>query len=362
MSRITNAPDARAELHQGWLRVHLGAGRGHADFHNRWLRHNCDLDRHPLTRERIVDSSDLPDDLRVESATVTDTELHVLWAHDARTSRYSLDWLAEHAYARARALPPAPLSDVSLITVDARGLDIPARVAAALRVLSAHGAVVVRRDPADSTPPEDETEHLVQAIAAHGLRVIPTHFGQIEDLRTDNTTNENTDQLGYTDAPVDLHTDQPFIQSPPRWQLLQGIRAADEGGENYIVDAFAAARLLAAQDRRARDLLSTVPVRFHRKQRAFESLVEAPILGEGPSGPMIRYSYFTMAPHHLPFEDMEEWYRAYDRFARLVRDPANQLRFTLRPGDFLAYDNHRMLHARTKFRGARWLRGIYFDE
>jgi len=69
-----------------------------------------------------------------------------------------------------------------------------------------------------------------------------------------------------------------------------------------------------------------------------------------------------MAPHQLPFERMEEWYRAYDRFARLVRDPRHQLRFALRPGDFLLYDNHRMLHARTAFRGPRWVRGIYFDE
>lgn len=102
MSRITNEPDPQVELHDGWLRVHLGPGRGHADFHHRWLRHNCDVDRHPLTRERIVDSSDLPADLRVERAAVVESELHVLWAHDARTSRYPLDWLARHAYAPAR--------------------------------------------------------------------------------------------------------------------------------------------------------------------------------------------------------------------------------------------------------------------
>ena len=36
-------------------------------------------------------------------------------------------------------------------------------------------------------------------------------------------------------------------------------------------------------------------------------------------------------------------------------------RFLLNAGDYLLYDNHRMLHARTAFRGARWLRGIYFD-
>jgi hypothetical protein len=48
-----------------------------------------------------------------------------------------------------------------------------------------------------------------------GASVVETHFGRIEDLRTDNTTNKNNDQLGYTDAAINLHTDQPFIADPP---------------------------------------------------------------------------------------------------------------------------------------------------
>ena len=48
-----------------------------------------------------------------------------------------------------------------------------------------------------------------------GASVVETHFGRIEDLRTDNTTNKNNDQLGYTDAAINLHTDQPFITDPP---------------------------------------------------------------------------------------------------------------------------------------------------
>ena len=103
-------------------------------------------------------------------------------------------------------------------------------------------------------------------------------------------------------------------------------------------------------------------MRFHRKQKAFESLQVQPILRFGDDGSFqIRYSYFTMAPHQLPFDQMTAFYRAYDGFARLVRETSHQYRFALRPGDFLLYDNHRMLHARTSFRGARWVRGVYFD-
>jgi len=83
---------------------------------------------------------------------------------------------------------------------------------------------------------------------------------------------------------------------------------------------------------------------------------------DGPRGFQIRYSYFTMAPHRVPFARMRAWYRAYDAFARLVRDPRHQYQFALGRGDFVLYDNLRMLHGRTAFSGPRWLRGIYFDE
>jgi gamma-butyrobetaine dioxygenase/trimethyllysine dioxygenase len=134
------------------------------------------------------------------------------------------------------------------------------------------------------------------------------------------------------------------------------------GGDNSVVDALAAARYLAEVDRPAFELLRTVPVTFHRKQKAFERVLVSPILDfDAPGGFRIRYSYFTLAPHRRPFAEMEAWYRAYNRFAKLVRDERHQYRFRLEAGDFLVYDNWRMLHARTAFTGSRWVRGVYFD-
>jgi gamma-butyrobetaine dioxygenase len=39
------------------------------------------------------------------------------------------------------------------------------------------------------------------------------------------------------------------------------------------------------------------------------------------------------------------------------------VQFDLRAGDYLVYDNHRMMHGRTAFTGTqRFLRGIYLDK
>ena len=217
------------EVHDGFLR--LRDGEQSADFHLRWLRHNCDGDRHPQTGERLVDSAELPDVLAVTDAIVDDGVLRVRWGHDDRVSRYPLAWLREHAYAIDRDVAPPP-GDPRLLETSADD-DILAR-------LADRGAAVVR---SRGGVPEDETEAWITAFERRGLRVIGTHFGRIEDLRTDNTTNANTDQLGYTDAAIGLHTDQPFLDEPPRYQLLQSIREGD-GGDSLVADGLAAFRYL----------------------------------------------------------------------------------------------------------------------
>lgn len=348
-------------LRTTWLRVGLGAGRGTADFHYRWLRHNCDRERHPLTGERTLCSSELPDDVRPRDARVEGDVLRVTWEPDGHESTYALAWLDAHAYARDRQDTLLP-TDLAAVTANApKGITDDA-VAALLARVAAHGIGLLRRGPSPVERPEDETEALIERIAARGLRVIGTHFGRIEDLRTDNTTNQNTDQLGYTDAAIGLHTDQPFLDAPPRYQLLQSIRRADVGGENAVADARAAFAHLASLDAHAAHLLRTVPVRFHRKQQRFERIVDGPLITEVDGRFQVRLSYFTLSPLNLPFSELEDYYRAHDRFVRLVRDPRHHYAIALDPGDWLLYDNHRMLHARTSFRGARWVRGVYFDE
>jgi len=357
----TRALGAQVVLHDSWLRVAFSDAPGdYADYHYVWLRNNCDQDRHPTTRERTVCPSELPLQLRPVHAGLRGepAALEVEWGAEAggRVSRYPLEWLREHAYALGREAVPPPPSDAASLTLDATGKDLVELTTAALALVRERGLCVVRNYG-------PETEVLIDAFADRGLAIRATHFGRIEDLRTDNTTNKNTDQLGYTDYPVKLHTDQPFLDVPPKFQLLQSMRKAEQGGENYVVDALKAAEYLRSIDQQAFELLTEVKVDFHRKQQAFERLVTAPILSfDHPEGFICRYSYFTMAPQKLDFALMENWYRAYTVFANLVNDPRHQYHVDLTEGDFLVYNNRRMLHARNGFKGARWVRGIYFDE
>ena len=61
-------------------------------------------------------------------------------------------------------------------------------------------------------------------------------------------------------------------------------------------------------------------------------------------------------------EAAERYYRAYRRFALLLREPRFMLRLMMRAGDLVVFDNQRILHGRTGFASARHprhLQGCY---
>ena len=76
----------------------------------------------------------------------------------------------------------------------------------------------------------------------------------------------------------------------------------------------------------------------------------------------VHYNNRSIAPLRLALADTQAFYGAYRKFALLLRDAAFQLRFRLRSGDLVVFDNQRILHGRTPFssaKHARHLRGCY---
>ncbi len=325
-----------------------------ADFHWIWLRHACPLDVHETTGEPTLCPSTIPADIRPIDVRLDAGEIEIRWREpDRAPTRFSLAALRDWANGHNDASEPA--SDVARFEVP-RGTRAPEIVARLRR----DGAVLVR-DPNGVDAHEHATERWIEQLAGAGLKLVETHFGRIEDLRPDTWhTHTNSDQLGYTSAGIDLHTDQPFLARPPRYQLLHGLVTAPRGGDTILADGDAAARWLAANDADAFETLLHTPVPFVRRQKQFEKTLSAPVLERRGDRLFVRCSYFTMRPPRLSFAHVTGFYRAYARFLDVLR--THHVRTRLEPGDVLLYDNHRMLHGRTAFEGLRWVRGVYFDE
>ena len=62
---------------------------------------------------------------------------------------------------------------------------------------------------------------------------------------------------------------------------------------------------------------------------------------------------------------MENFYKAYRKFASLLSNNQYLLKFKLKAGDIFCFNNRRILHGRTKFNpnsGHRHLQGYYIDK
>ncbi|KAJ2908299.1 hypothetical protein GGI21_003023, partial [Coemansia aciculifera] len=305
------------ELKPDWARItfpdSVDGLQTTADYHYFWLRHNCPClngCRHSSTKERLIDAAVIPLDIRPLRAVLTADDsgapaVAFFWApiaikddagelvvHDTEkehVSVFPVQWLRENTYAENRRhtheLPP---HDAALVTIDYADyvanhatIDGDNRLSSAGAVLykaalhdrlSKFGVAVIRNRG-------DNTEDIILDFIDAKAEVIPTHFGRIEHLRTDNTENANNDQLGYTNSAVRLHTDQCYAETVPGFQFLHCIRPADIGGDNYFVHAESAANYLKTEvNRRAYELLTTVPVHFDRKQAKFQALHVSPIL------------------------------------------------------------------------------------
>ncbi|CAD6936286.1 unnamed protein product [Tilletia controversa] len=254
----------------------------------------------------------------------------------------------------------------------------------------------------------EATQSLIERIAF----IRPTHYGGFWDF-TSNLAHGDT---AYTTLALGAHTDTTYFTDPAGLQLFhllshgvaEGARegapveeVGPKGGESLLVDGFLAANVLREVHPEAYRTLSRVRVRTH--SAGDEATLVRPLLGEGypilqhaprpalrrvdelaldpPSPPsstdvaaapveaastttttnpveledefgelvMVRYNNDDRSTLRVPDEDVEPFYDA-------LRNCTDSMLL-----DFSVFDNHRVLHGRAAFVGARRLCGAYIS-
>src|SRR5450631_1994206 len=161
-----------------------------------------------------------------------------------------------------------------------------------------------------------------------------------------------------------LHTDNPYREPVPGFQVLHVLVASPDGGESIFGDGFAIAEHLRAAYPDDFAILARTAVPFLYRSRDAELYAERPLIQLTCSGEMsaVHYNSRSIAPLQLAAREAGPFYSAYRRFAALLRDPQFHLQIRLRDGDLTVFDNQRTLHGRTAFSSARHprhLRGCY---
>src|SRR5215469_15910581 len=328
-----------------------------------WLRDNLREDRDPGNDQRLTDVADLPLTPRIRHAALQETAVRVEWEHEAGTASFDLAWLATQtaAMAGARALPQPRLwpdggrldatRDFAWATLAAVREDSGVNASWLTRLVT-DGLAFVADVPA-------EPGAILAAMPLVG-QVAETNYGLLFDVRA----VPDPENLAYSDRGLGLHTDNPYREPVPGFQALHVLVAAPDGGESLFADGFAVAEQLRQENPAAFEVLARTPVPFAYRSRNAALHAERPLIQLSCRGEVIAVHYNNRSIQPLPFaaEAAERYYQAYRRFALLLREPRFMLRFMMRGGDLVVFDNQRILHGRTGFASARHprhLQGCY---
>ena len=336
-------------------------------FHSVWLRDNApDPDtRDPGNGQRLITLADIPADLQLSDAQVQDNTLLCTFQPENKTVAFDIGWLTTNAYDHAHNTTPGRLPNHVEAwragCIPARGhLPDMAQNPDALRpwltALRRDGFAVVdgcRTEPGG----------LFDIVDLFGF-VRETNYGRHFEVRTE----VNPVNLAYTGLGLQAHTDNPYRDPVPTLQVLACLENSAEGGENMVVDGFAAAQRLRDEDPDGFACLTRHPARFsYTGSQGVALHARRPIIDLSPDGQLqtIRFNSRSAATlTDVPFDDMATYYRAYRRFSDIVDDPEMEVTFKLAPGEAFVVDNTRVLHARKGYSGAgtRWLQGCYADK
>ncbi|APG48046.1 TauD/TfdA family dioxygenase [Phaeobacter porticola] len=350
-----------------YLSLSLGASR--LRFHAIWLRDNAP---DPETRaeangQRLIALRDIPAETIIAEASLGGGGLWLRFMPENKTVTYDLNWLQNHAYDRDITADPGWLSggvetwDAALMVsvptgdfaaLEAGGTALDDWLGAMTRY--GFGKIV-------NGPVEDGALFRVVDLFGH---VRETNYGRHFEVRTEvNPTN-----LAFTGLGLQAHTDNPYRDPVPTIQVLYCLESSAAGGENMVVDGFAAALRLKAENEAYFNVLAEHCARFEYAGEANVCLTSRrPMIELAPDGELIgvRFNNRSLAAvQDVPFEKMALYYAAYRRLGEIIDDTAMEVTFRLNPGEAFVVDNTRVLHARKGYsgEGTRWLQGCYADK
>jgi gamma-butyrobetaine dioxygenase len=351
----------RVMLKSTGLDIVLPSGKS-AYFNYFWLRDNCPTSFDPVTRERSFDVFSLDQAPVPKSAVINDDTLELIWAADDHVTRHTLEFLVDHSVPARRADPAElprkawfadhypSIARASQPTLKAD----PTAVAEFARALLVDGVGIIGDMPATE-------QGLAETAPLFGY-IRASFFGDFFDVKTHiNPTN-----LAFTASALEFHTDLPAEDIAPGIQYLHCIANSVEGGDNLFLDGVAVANDFRVQYPDEFKLLTETEIPFFCEHDNFDMRARQHVIELDPNGDV---SGVTISGHMEDIFDhsqefLDSYYPAYCRFGRMMHSEKYVMRFRLKAGECIVFDNHRIVHGRDSYTassGDRHLKGCYTD-
>ena len=327
-----------------------------------WLRDNCHCAQcgDPSVGRRKLRLTSLDLDVAVDTLdskwSPDGSELTVNWS-DGHQGKFSAKWLYEHRYLDTpdpdRSLHPAPWTEDFKAHPANFSFDLAMQHAdVMLEILhTLHRTGLCRISGAPSHV--GVLERFARKIGFPQ----ESNFGRIQDLVFD----KNKPSIANDIDPLKPHTDEPYRASPPGILMFHCIETDVEGaGESIFVDGFEVAESLRNADPEGFQALVINNLIFRRH---FENDVDLsaafPVISLDSEGAVcgVRINDRVSAPTPMNPATLPIFYRGMQKLLALTEDDNRWMRCKLQPGDIMIFDNHRVLHGRTRLTIStrRWL-------
>jgi gamma-butyrobetaine dioxygenase len=324
-----------------------------------WLRDNDPANRDPHTGQRLVSLLDFPQAPQLQTAEPRPEGHITLSWDDGKTTVFPLTWL--RAFDRGLRISPRPTrlpwigqpAEAFAWSDYSEWIANPASREDWLYYVGRDGLAFLRDVPID----EGAAQAAILRIAACISMVSETNVSRLFDIGSVPETSNN----GYITHPPLVHTDQPYRDPVPGFQLLHCLSAAGQGGETIFVDGMAVVECLRARDPDAFTTLSQIPILYRFEDAATELVTERTMLEIDTQGQFraICYDDRSIAPLPLKGPRLKKYYAAYRHLAELLHEPTRAVACRLQPGDLVLFDNSRILHSHSN--GARHFQGCPLD-
>ena len=338
-----------------------------SNFHFMWLRDNCPYGVHPTARQRSFNLLTVSNNIHPKTYSITqDGKLEIKWSEGEHTSHFDPLWLRNHCYTINNKKPytsPYVLWDARLkddmgkVTVECEEvMNSDEGLIKWMEQLHHYGFSLLHNAPTE----KKSALKILHRISHIRETFFGTPFDVINIPKPNNTA--------YTSLGLRNHSDLPYYEYMPGYQFLHCLVNDAKGGLSLVIDGFHVAKYLKENDPSAFEILAKTHVKFkdndytQNKIRIFYSPMIK--LTKDNDFSEIRFSVATMAAMDCPPNEMEKFYFAYKKFAKLVHDDEFAVKFRIKAGDILSFDNRRILHGRTEFdpnSGLRHLQGYYSD-
>ncbi|KAK7454519.1 hypothetical protein VKT23_011273 [Stygiomarasmius scandens] len=339
-------------------------------FHHIWLRDHCRCSEcfHPTTKQRLVNTFEIPPDLQPLAVESKVDGLQVTWpsASTPHISFYPWSWLKHNSYD-----PPLMNSDQNEKILWGSKIEQSPPTVKYEEVMTDEGPGLYKWLQnidkfgfcfVSGVPPTPEaTEKLSERIGF----IRETQYGKFWEFTSDLSKGDTA----YTTLALGAHTDNTYFTDPCGLQLFHLLSHTDgSGGATLLVDGFYVASIVKELHPEVYDILSRVPVPAHAAGEQGSLYRPSPSTGY----PVLRHDLGTgdlmqvrwnnddrSVMRRLEGSLVESWYNAIRTWHSCLTSPDSEYWVQLTPGTAVIINNHRVLHGRSAFDGKRRMCGAY---